>query len=186
MVLPDSHEVSRASQYSGISHVLFSFEYGTITRYGVTFQLSSSAYSRITYADPTTPLKRIAMVWPIPISLAATLGVSFDFLSSGYWDVSLPRVSSIQTMNSSGGNGTLLPLGCPIQTSLDHRIFSSSPMLFAAYHVFLRLLAPRHPPVALNNLSQKNFLFLSLLNCKRTAMSYIAVGFYPIQNYEYS
>ena len=31
-------------------------------------------------------------------------------------------------------------------------MFGSSPLLIAAYHVFHRLLAPRHPPVALNNL----------------------------------
>ena len=33
----------------------------------------------------------------------------------------------------------LLPVGFPIQTSTDHRIFSSSPRLIAAYHVFHRL-----------------------------------------------
>ena len=36
-------------------------------------------------------------------------------------------------------------------------MFSSSPKLFAADRVFLRLPTPRHPPGALNNLSQKNF-----------------------------
>ena len=30
-------------------------------------------------------------------------------------------------------------MGCPIQRSTDHRIFSSSPRLIAAYHVFHRL-----------------------------------------------
>ena len=33
-------------------------------------------------------------------------------------------------------------------------------MLIAAYHVFLRLSTPRHPPVALNILSLKNFYLL--------------------------
>ena len=36
-------------------------------------------------------------------------------------------------------------------------MFGSSPRLIAAYHVFLRLSASRHPPVALNILSLKNF-----------------------------
>ena len=44
MVLPDSHEVSRASQYSGISCALFIFRYEAITRYGGTFQCSSPDY----------------------------------------------------------------------------------------------------------------------------------------------
>ena len=84
MVLPDSHEVSRASQYSGTGCVLFSFGYGAITRSGEAFQLPSPAYSRITYAGPTTPHGRIHTVWAIPPSLAATEGVSFDFLSFRY------------------------------------------------------------------------------------------------------
>ncbi len=156
MVLPDSHGVSRAPQYSGTNCALFNFKYRTFTFYGVAFQPASSIYSKITYVSPTTPLRRILMVWPIPISLAATLGVSFDFSSSRYWDVSLPSVSSCNTIDSCYGNRTLLLLGFPIQKSPGQRIFSSSPTLIAAYHVFHRLLAPRHPPVALNNLSQKN------------------------------
>ena len=32
------------------------------------------------------------MVCPLPSSLAATVGISFDFSSSGYLDVSVPRV----------------------------------------------------------------------------------------------
>ena len=59
MVLPDSHEVPRASQYSGTGCVLFGFVYGAVTRYGGAFQLASPAYSGITYAGPTTPAERI-------------------------------------------------------------------------------------------------------------------------------
>ena len=96
MVPLDSHEVPRASQYSGTGCVLFGFEYGAITRCGGAFQLTSSAYSRIAYAGPTTPNGRNHSVWALPISLAATLGVSFDFSSSGYLDVSVPRVASLK------------------------------------------------------------------------------------------
>ena len=84
MVPLDSHEVSRASRYSGTGCVLFSFGYEAFTRYGGAFQLTSPAYSGITYAGPTTPNGRNHSVWAHPISLAATLGVSFDFSSSGY------------------------------------------------------------------------------------------------------
>ena len=84
MVLPDSHGVPRAPQYSGAACALFGFGYGTITRYGVAFQPASPAYSVIASGGPTTPDGRNHPVWPRPISLAATLGVSFDFLSSGY------------------------------------------------------------------------------------------------------
>ena len=84
MVLPDSHGVPRAPQYSGAACSLFGFRYGAFTRYGVAFQPASPAYSMIAYGGPATPHGRNHRVWPRPISLAATLGVSFDFLSSGY------------------------------------------------------------------------------------------------------
>ena len=92
MVPLDSHEVPRASQYSGTGCVLFGFEYGAITRCGGAFQLTSSAYSRIAYAGPTTPNGRNHPVWALPISLAATLEIEFSFFSSGYLDVSVHRV----------------------------------------------------------------------------------------------
>ena len=56
-------------------------------------------------------------------------------------------------MYSCRDAGALPPAGFPIQKSPDHRMFSSSPRLIAAYHVFLRLPTPRHPPDALCNLS---------------------------------
>ena len=43
--------------------------------------------------------------------------------------------------------------GCPIRKSTDHRSFSSSPWLIAAYHVLLRSPLPRHPPYALSSLT---------------------------------
>ena len=40
-----------------------------------------------------------------PRSLATTRGISFDFSSSGYLDVSVPPVASHQPMCSAGGDG---------------------------------------------------------------------------------
>ncbi len=53
-------------------------------------------------------------------------------------------------------------MGFPIQTSPGQSLFSSSPKLFAAFHVFLRLLTPRHPPFALYSLATNFFLFFVL------------------------
>jgi len=50
---------------------------------------------------------------------------------------------------------SIIVTGSPIQTSPDQSLFSSSPKLFAAGHVFLRLPAPRHPPSALSSLATK-------------------------------
>ena len=41
-----------------------------------------------------TPHIFLYEVWPLPISLATTLGISFDFFSSAYLDVSVQRVPS--------------------------------------------------------------------------------------------
>ena len=46
-------------------------------------------------------------------------------------------------------------MGFPIQRSPDLSLFSGSPKLIAACHVFHRLLAPRHPPYALSSLTIK-------------------------------
>ena len=41
--------------------------------------------------------------------------------------------------------------GFPIQRPADRSLFASSPRLIAGYHVFHRLLTPRHPPRALSS-----------------------------------
>ncbi len=48
---------------------------------------------------PTTPIQQrlqayTESVWALPRSLATTWGISFDFLSYGYLDVSVPHVGS--------------------------------------------------------------------------------------------
>ena len=44
---------------------------------------------------PTTPVSKSALVWAIPVSLAATQGITIVFFSTGYLDVSVLRVSSL-------------------------------------------------------------------------------------------
>ena len=56
-------------------------------------------------------------------------------------------------MRSTAGVGVLPPTGFPIRTSWDRSLFDSYPRLIAAYHVLHRLLAPRHPPCTLSNLT---------------------------------
>ena len=46
--------------------------------------------------------------------------------------------------------------GFPIRTSTDRSLVGSSPWLFAASRVLLRLQAPRHPPLALCSLENKD------------------------------
>ena len=111
-------------------------------------------------------------VWALPLSLAATHGIDVSFSSSGYLDVSVHRVP-LHTL----WIGVWMTEGCSagfphsdISGSMD---ICSSPKLFAAYHVFHRLLVPRHPPCALLRLTICTYsvicsgrvVFLSWLSC---------------------
>ena len=137
--------------YSGYRHVSSSFAYGTFTLSGLLSQNSSAGIAESIMRSE--PRNARTPVWALSISLAATLEIDkFSFSSSGYLDVSVPRVPHVQlcihctlTEVSSAG----FPHS-DISGSLD---MCSSPKLFAAYHVFHRLLVPRHPPCALTTLT---------------------------------
>ena len=88
-------------------------------------------------------------VWPLSISLAATLEIDkFSFSSSPYLDVSVQAVP-LHTLWIGVWMTGVLPAGFPHSDICGSKIICISPQLFAAYHVFLRLLVPRHPPCAL-------------------------------------
>ncbi len=58
------------------------------------------------------PQRASSLVWAIPLSLAATDGVSIDFLSCRYLDVSVLCVDFTWPMHSARDNRVRLP--CPI------------------------------------------------------------------------
>ena len=94
------------------------------------------------------------VVWPLPLSLATTRGISFDFFSSGYLDVSVPRVPRInlciQLMLRESSSRWF-----PNSEICGSRYIYYSPQLIAVSHVLRRLPMPRHSPYALLRL---NFL----------------------------
>ena len=49
-------------------------------------------YDLVYVVSVLTPKLFLTPVWPLPISLATTLGISFDFFSSPYLDVSVREV----------------------------------------------------------------------------------------------
>ena len=150
MVPALSIKVSRVSWYSGSCSVSSAFTYGAFTLCGRLSQ-NRSANSQEPFLQ-SEPHGARTMVWPLSISLAATLKIDFSFSSSGYLDVSVHRVPSAWLCIYHAVTG-VLPAGFPhseINGSLD---ICSSPSLIAAYHVFLRLLVPRHPPCALISLT---------------------------------
>ena len=87
-------------------------------------------------------------VWAPPVSLAATPGITFVFSSSGYLDVSVHRVPPAALWIHAAVT-EVFSAGFPHSDTRGSMDVCSSPRLFAAYRVFLRLLVPRHPPCAL-------------------------------------
>ena len=87
-------------------------------------------------------------VWPLPISLAATLGITVVFSSSGYLDVSVHRVPFHGLWIGPWMTG-VFPAGFPHSDICGSLVICTSPQLFAAYYVLHRLSVPRHPPYAL-------------------------------------
>src|SRR6266487_1145893 len=98
---------------------------------------------------PTTPGVQALLVWAGPRSLAATKGIAVAFSSSGYLDVSVPRVCFPRLRS---GWRTLRSVGLPHSEILGSQLVCSSPRLISAYHVLHRLPVPRHPPCALTRL----------------------------------
>ena len=146
MVPLPSIKVPRVSMYSGSRHVFSPFAYGAVTLCGLLSQNSSARFKEsIMRSEPRDA--RIP-VWALPVSLAATPGIDVSFSSSGYLDVSVHRVPSVWLCIHHTVTG-VFPAGFPHSDTHGSMDICSSPWLFAAYHVFLRLLVPRHPPCAL-------------------------------------
>ena len=90
MVPPSSHRVSRVRRYSGFSWWSSPFAYETLTLCG-----ASSHTLQLGYLLPSavlTPGVLLLPVWPPPLSLATTQGISVDVFSSPYLDVSVQAV----------------------------------------------------------------------------------------------
>ena len=151
MVPASSVKVPRVSTYSGYCRVSPVFAYGAFTLSGRLSQnLSANLPESLTQSEPQHAR---TLVWALPVSLAATPGIDVSFSSSGYLDVSVHRVP-LHTLWIQIWIHGVFPCGFPhsdIRGSLD---ICSSPRLFAAYHVFLRLSVPRHPPCALSCLTR--------------------------------
>ena len=73
---------------------------------------------------------------------------NFSFSSSPYLDVSVQAVP-LHTLWIGVWMHEVCSCGFPHSDICGSVDICSSPQLFAAYHVFLRLLVPRHPPCAL-------------------------------------
>ena len=98
------------------------------------------------------------LVWALSLSLAATNKIDVSFSSSPYLDVSVQEVPPVNLCVQLTVHG-VFPCGFPHSDICGSMCICHSPQLFAAYHVFLRLLVPRHPPCAL--IASSRSLFFS-------------------------
>ena len=106
MVPPYSHRVSRVRRYSGFSWLLSVFAYETFTLFG-----GPSHVLLLTFSIPSavrTPKVLLLSVWPLPRSLATTCGISVDFSSSPYLDVSVQAVPRVRLFYSTHADRVLL------------------------------------------------------------------------------
>ena len=106
-----------------------------------------------------TPEILLPPVWPDPLSLATTRGISVDFSSSRYLDVSVPGVPRVNLCIQFTLHGSS-PCVFPHSEICGSMLICSSPQLIAACRVLLRLLMPRHSPYALVRLNFRKDLSL--------------------------
>ena len=115
MVPPVSHGVSRVPRYSGIRLTVFGFRlWGSHPLWLAFPDHSANLYRRCAAPQP----RRInPPVCPLPRSLATTSGISVDFSSSPYLDVSVQAVPHLRLFDSTHADGVWLrrvpPFGNP-------------------------------------------------------------------------
>ena len=152
MVPAYSHKVSRVSWYSGSRLADSSFAYGAFTLSG---WLSQNHSARL-INQLCGPNPRMHARWFGLFRFRSPLLPESHvvFSSSGYLDVSVHRVPLL-TLCIGVRILEVCSSGFPHSEISGSKDICSSPKLFAAYHVFHRLLVPRHPPYALISITNR-------------------------------
>jgi hypothetical protein len=153
MVPPDSTGISRVPAYSGARPLSYSdFAYGTLTPSGPPFQAPSAILSvRFRQVPQPRSIVKCRGLGSSQFARRYYGNLLLDFSSSGYLDVSVPRVRS-PLLTKQGDR--ISPAGFPHSDISGSTLACSSPKLFAACHVLHRRSVPRHPPCALLSLDQ--------------------------------
>ena len=124
-----------------------SFDYRAVTSYGGPFQTSSStSFLCNSVQSVLQPQEASLLVWANPVSLAATQGIAFAFSSSGYLDVSVPRVCLLISYEFRYGYHSITSGGFPHSEISGSKLAYSSTKHIGVRPVLHRLLVPRHPP----------------------------------------
>jgi hypothetical protein len=124
--IPAGFHVSRRTQVRAL--LLCQFRLRGYHPLWPSFPAWFSYQRRSDLCTPYNPRKtEVILVWAIPTSLTATMGISIDFYSSGYEDVSTPPVCSSYEVPG------ILQVGFPIRKSPDQSLIVGSPKLIADY-----------------------------------------------------
>ena len=142
MVLPRSHGVPRAPRYSGF-RTPWTASHTGLSPVSPRLSMRCSPCALRRDGSPNPGRAVTPPVWARPSSIASTKGFTVVFSSSGYLDVSVHRVRPALRGNA------ISCIGLPHSDIPGSKVICTSPELFAACHVFRRLLKPRHPPSAL-------------------------------------
>ena len=106
MVPPVSHRVSRVQRYSGYSLTAIAFRLRDYHPLRLAFPYHSAKLLH-RYVSPQ-PRRINPPVCPLPRSLATTSGISVDFSSSPYLDVSVQAVPRVRLFDSTHADRVLL------------------------------------------------------------------------------
>ena len=106
VVHPVSHGVSRVPRYSGSQLIQITFRIRGSHPLWPAFPCRSP---KLLYRSAGPQPRRInPPVWPLPISLATTFGISVDVFSSSYLDVSVQTVPFVRLFDSTHDTGVVL------------------------------------------------------------------------------
>jgi hypothetical protein len=110
VVPPGSDGIPRVPPYSGteatrLSHISHTGLSPSLAVRSNTLPLCAEYRAGQAPLRPYNPVPE-GTVWPLPPSLAATEGISFDFSSWGYLDVSVLPVGFLPPMDSVGDDET--------------------------------------------------------------------------------
>ena len=108
--------------------------------YALWIRLSIRLFQQLSHSilQSITPQDRSLTVWPLPLSLATTHGISFDFFSWGYLDVSVHPVSRYMAMYSPCNSQAFTLARFPHSDISRSMLMCSSLKLFAACRVLHR------------------------------------------------
>ena len=152
--------------------VRYIFGYRALTFYGPAFQQVHLMSGLVTLLIRSyNPQCASTWVWAVPISLAATFGISLIYFPPGTEMVHFPGLTRTDLCIQSAVTWFYQD-GFPHSEIPGSKPACGSPRLIAACHVLHRFSAPRHPPSTLSSLTitylRRESFSITRLSCQRS------------------